>query len=325
MTPFHSQHQGKCLRAKAPKLADAYRACQAVAIIGRYILTPDIFDEIENTKPGTSGEIQITDAMRGLLKKRPFYAVRFDGTRHDAGDKLSFLIATVEFALRRPVTLRRSLLNICVRLNYSYLPSLNHELFMTRLRNLTLIGSLFSSQIACGQTQVNQNASRHSTPSAYSKLSQQKGYPNLKMQAEQLAEAFDRKDYDKAASLTYPKQVELMGGREGMVGILNRVGKQAEAENMKLLSTTVGEPEEIIRIERQLFAIVPTTLKIKRPEGIFVGNGFLIGVSNDDGESWTFVDGSGGRNQEKLSSFFPGAAGKLKLPELKPLVLERKP
>jgi UTP--glucose-1-phosphate uridylyltransferase len=73
-----------------------------LAIIGRYILTPDIFEEIENTTPGAGGEIQLTDAMRSLLKKRPFYAVRFDGTRHDAGDKLGFLIATVEFALRRP-------------------------------------------------------------------------------------------------------------------------------------------------------------------------------------------------------------------------------
>lgn len=73
-----------------------------LAIIGRYVLTPDIFDEIEKTTPGAIGEIQITDAMRSLLKKRPFYAVRFKGTRHDAGDKLGFLIATVEFALKRP-------------------------------------------------------------------------------------------------------------------------------------------------------------------------------------------------------------------------------
>jgi len=71
-----------------------------LAIIGRYILTPDIFDEIEKTTPGAIGEIQITDAMRSLLKKRPFYAVRFKGTRYDAGDKLGFLIATVEFALQ---------------------------------------------------------------------------------------------------------------------------------------------------------------------------------------------------------------------------------
>lgn len=73
-----------------------------LAIIGRYILTPDIFEEIERTKPGAGGEIQITDAMRALLKRREFYAVRFEGTRHDAGDKLGFLVATVEFALKRP-------------------------------------------------------------------------------------------------------------------------------------------------------------------------------------------------------------------------------
>jgi UTP--glucose-1-phosphate uridylyltransferase len=72
-----------------------------LAIIGRYVLTPDIFEEIRNTTPGAVGEIQITDAMRSLLKHRPFYAVRFKGTRHDAGDKLGFLIANVEFALKR--------------------------------------------------------------------------------------------------------------------------------------------------------------------------------------------------------------------------------
>jgi UTP--glucose-1-phosphate uridylyltransferase len=72
-----------------------------LAIIGRYIFTPDIFEAIEQTKPGSGGEIQITDAMRILLKKRPFYAVKLDGKRHDAGDKLGFLMATVELALKR--------------------------------------------------------------------------------------------------------------------------------------------------------------------------------------------------------------------------------
>jgi len=80
-----------------PAFADAP---SDLAIIGRYVLTPDIFEEIEKTRPGAIGEIQITDAMRSLLRKRPFYAVRFEGTRYDAGDKLGFLIATVEFALK---------------------------------------------------------------------------------------------------------------------------------------------------------------------------------------------------------------------------------
>ena len=81
-----------------PAFADAP---SDLAIIGRYIFTPDIFEAIKKTEPGAGGEIQITDAMRSLLKKRPFYAVKLDGTRHDAGDKLGFLIATVEFALKR--------------------------------------------------------------------------------------------------------------------------------------------------------------------------------------------------------------------------------
>ncbi|HEY8563224.1 MAG TPA: UTP--glucose-1-phosphate uridylyltransferase GalU [Pyrinomonadaceae bacterium] len=81
-----------------PKFEDAP---SDLAIVGRYIFTPDIFGAIEQTKPGAGGEIQITDAMRNLLKERPFYAVKLDGVRHDAGDKLGFLIATVEFALKR--------------------------------------------------------------------------------------------------------------------------------------------------------------------------------------------------------------------------------
>jgi len=82
-----------------PAFADAP---SDLAIIGRYIFTPDIFEAIEQTRPGAGGEIQITDAMRLLLTKRPFYAVKLKGTRHDAGDKLGFLIATVEYALKRP-------------------------------------------------------------------------------------------------------------------------------------------------------------------------------------------------------------------------------
>lgn len=81
-----------------PKFEDAP---SDLAIIGRYILTPDIFPAIENTQKGAGGEIQITDAMRDLLKERDFYAVKLEGTRHDAGDKLGFLIATVDFALKR--------------------------------------------------------------------------------------------------------------------------------------------------------------------------------------------------------------------------------
>ncbi len=72
-----------------------------LAIIGRYILEPEIFDALEATPPGAGGEIQLTDAVRTLLRDRPVFGWRFEGTRYDAGDKLGFLKATVEFALRR--------------------------------------------------------------------------------------------------------------------------------------------------------------------------------------------------------------------------------
>ncbi len=71
-----------------------------LAIIGRYILTPEIFSSLENTKPGKGGEIQLTDGLKLLMNKQPIYAFEFNGKRHDAGDKLGFLKATVEFGMK---------------------------------------------------------------------------------------------------------------------------------------------------------------------------------------------------------------------------------
>jgi len=73
-----------------------------LAIIGRYVLTPEIFSSIESIDPGSGGEIQLTDALKHLLRNRPIYGYKFEGKRYDAGDKLGFLEATVEFALNRP-------------------------------------------------------------------------------------------------------------------------------------------------------------------------------------------------------------------------------
>jgi UTP--glucose-1-phosphate uridylyltransferase len=73
-----------------------------LAIIGRYLLTPEIFDALERTAPGRGGEIQLTDGLHNLLASgQKIYGLRFEGRRHDAGDKLGFLKATVEFALKR--------------------------------------------------------------------------------------------------------------------------------------------------------------------------------------------------------------------------------
>lgn len=80
-----------------PKFEDAP---SNLAIIGRYVLTPDVFGLISSTEAGVGGEIQITDALRRLAQERPFYGYRFKGKRYDAGDKMGFLVATVELALK---------------------------------------------------------------------------------------------------------------------------------------------------------------------------------------------------------------------------------
>ena len=80
----------------------ASKAPSDLAIIDRYILTPDIFEALIKTQSDEGGEIQLTNGIRVLREKRPLWGYRFEGVRHDAGNKLGFLKATVEFALKRP-------------------------------------------------------------------------------------------------------------------------------------------------------------------------------------------------------------------------------
>jgi UTP--glucose-1-phosphate uridylyltransferase len=87
-----------CNMVEKPKASEAP---SNLAIIGRYVLTPEIFHSIESVEPGSGGEIQLTDGLKHLLRNRPVYGYKFEGTRYDAGDKLGFLKATVEFALKR--------------------------------------------------------------------------------------------------------------------------------------------------------------------------------------------------------------------------------
>jgi UTP--glucose-1-phosphate uridylyltransferase len=80
----------------------AKEAPSDLAIIGRYILVPEIFSVLEKATPGRGGEIQLTDALKTLLKNQPIYGYVFNGKRYDAGDKLGFLMATVDLALKNP-------------------------------------------------------------------------------------------------------------------------------------------------------------------------------------------------------------------------------
>ncbi|MGE3842231.1 MAG: UTP--glucose-1-phosphate uridylyltransferase GalU [Vicinamibacterales bacterium] len=94
----HGVYQVHDLVEKPPRS----EAPSDLAIIGRYVLTPDLFDVLAGTVVDRTGEIQLTNGLRHLLKKRPLYAYQVDGVRHDTGNKLGFLKAVVYFALQRP-------------------------------------------------------------------------------------------------------------------------------------------------------------------------------------------------------------------------------
>ena len=115
--PVRDQFPGEAAEKPATRISEAQRprhrgrtgfrgrdfaVWRDLAIVGRYILTPDIFGLLTTTAPNHTGEIQLTDALRSLLPHRPVYAYEFKGIRHDTGNKLGFLRAVVYFALRHP-------------------------------------------------------------------------------------------------------------------------------------------------------------------------------------------------------------------------------
>lgn len=97
---FHIEDRVHKVRNLVEK-PSAEEAPSNIAILGRYIITPEIFNILENTPPGKGGEIQLTDALNTLIEREAMYAYNFQGRRYDVGDKLGFLQATIEYALKK--------------------------------------------------------------------------------------------------------------------------------------------------------------------------------------------------------------------------------
>jgi hypothetical protein len=188
-----------------------------------------------------------------------------------------------------------------------------------RILNAAFI-SLLIVNIACGKA----TRSVANTPSPQSNSTAQ-SYPNAKIQANQLNDAVLAGDYSKAADLTYPKLIQLIGGRAKYLAVLKSGMNETQSERFRIISTVSDDPTEIIEVGSEVYAILPTTMKIKVVEGILVGQSSLIGVSNDRGEHWTFVDAGRGFSHEQMKTLFPDVADRLKIPEQKRPVLQRAP
>ena len=134
-------------------------------------------------------------------------------------------------------------------------------------------------------------------------------------------------NYVRLVDLTYPKVVEMIGGREKMIEMLRRGSEEMKTHGSAILAAEVSEPKEVVTAGDKQFAIVPMTVRIQVPDGTLKSTGFLIGISEDRGKTWTFLDGAGitkepGKEREKLAQVIPDFPTQLSLPARESPVLE---
>jgi hypothetical protein len=144
------------------------------------------------------------------------------------------------------------------------------------------------------------------------------GYPNLTVRAKELEAALASKDYAKVVDLTYPKVVEVGGGRDKLLAEMTREMQSMNAEGVELLSSNCGAPSQFVSDATGIYAVVPVTTRIKAQGGIFQTEGSLVGISTDGGQNWTFVDATG-KDQTELRKVLPNL-DQLSLPPEKPPV-----
>lgn len=138
----------------------------------------------------------------------------------------------------------------------------------------------------------------------------------LQTQAIESGRAFIEGDLGRLADYTYPRLIELIGGREKMIEIVRKGVEEMKAEGFEPLSYVPSAPTQVLREGARTYAIVPLKFRMRAPTEILVSDSFMIAVSDDDGKNWKFLSGSS-IDQEKLKLILPDAAGKLKLPTVR--------
>ena len=137
----------------------------------------------------------------------------------------------------------------------------------------------------------------------------------VKKNAEEISTAVLKGEYSKIVDLTYPKLVEMMGGREKMIMQTEESMKKMKEQGITFSSNRVGQPGEVFTEQGNKFVVVPTTLELKMPKGKLIAKSYLLGISSDGGQSWTFIDGAGLAQKDKAEKLLPKLPAGLKLPE----------
>ena len=156
-------------------------------------------------------------------------------------------------------------------------------------------------------------AAANNQPSTPASAATAENYPALVTQAQEVNDAFRRRDFGRMVDLTYPKVIETAGGRDKMIAGLAKGLKEMESEGVTVLSSTAAAPIQIVHVSNWIYAVVPTTLKVKAKDGTFQTESSMIGISSDSGAHWTFID-AGGKDHKELKNLLPATADALKLP-----------
>lgn len=139
----------------------------------------------------------------------------------------------------------------------------------------------------------------------------------VKHKAREVGAALQNKDYARVIDLTYPRSIELMGGREKALRATEAQMRKSEDAGYSIASVTIGDPGEFLSEGTNTFVVVPSTTEMKAPGGRIVARSYLLGISPDAGKTWTFIDGSGLRTAERRKLILPRLPAKLELPEFR--------
>ena len=138
----------------------------------------------------------------------------------------------------------------------------------------------------------------------------------IKQQAEQTSKALLQGDYETVVKFTYPKIVEMLGGREKMVAMLRDGKAQMDAQGMGIESVSFGEPSLTVKAGEEIHCLVPQTLLMTVPGGKMKAESWLLAISTDKGTHWYFLD-TAQMTMENIKGFVPHYNAELKIPETK--------
>ncbi len=138
----------------------------------------------------------------------------------------------------------------------------------------------------------------------------------IKEQADIMGELLLKKDFSSFTKYTYPKVIEMMGGKQKMIAIMELGSKEMLSEGTDFLNVTIGEPSKIITIGIELQCTVPQTIEMKVRNGRLVTESTLIAISTDNGKNWYFVD-TPGKDIQTMKKALPNLSGELVIPKKK--------